>query len=863
MDQYKNPQQVQHLAEGGDIQSIPVDDQSQYFLPKNDEYLQNEQLGMKNSPLHDAYYPTVVNKTAPNADLEWQLNNHKISADNSKFDKDQQNRIMQLQNELKKRGINSYAEGGEVNDEDFLSKVLQNKITEDKEKYPQFHKKVNDIGVNNDTTEDTDLNTDEMDDVPKYSPPKEKTPTPSSAATHPEDIDEAAQQAANNESKGFSKEQDILNRFKKVKENVANSQAGNAASKNALPEAEAGIKAAGQEAAANTASLNRLNTPGAINESRSAAQVLNDLPVDTYDALNKLPSKFGGAINKIAEHPLTKDLGTLGAGAGAVVSGAQGAQAGSQLGTDKSTLENIANSAKAIGGGINAGAGMAAIGSGGALAIPSAIAGTVGTGITAAGDAAQDLQNIHNRSIDPKNISAVKEAFTKAPNAQQTQYGPNQLTQPNIVPPNQLAQNLATVPNPALVQGNTPGTIKGPYNPDRPTAVTPPANPPMPASIPEPNAASTDKSSPDYMKGLLDQIKAIQDTHKSDLADAQGRANQNEFYANLGKAANQFSSGVSAMGGHGLISPAKVDNNIQDSLLKTAQSPVKQYEERVANEKNDPNSGLSKAMQLAIAPTFAKINGGNIDGLDHMSFESMNKFAPILAKQVYTSEIMKYNQQKQDTANEFKERTADRGDQRLGMSADTQANRLYQSATKNEQDRLGAASRMQDMINGVRTGRIVDNMQVRAALAADAATLSTPGTNASVADRAKFMSSPYASKMADFAANVVNKPLSTISPENLQQYENIGGVLKDSYANQLRSKTRSLHAGLSSPQEKEDIKNRYGSFVKDYGYEPDFTKENLKAEQTKQHNYNPGDTVTLKNGKQYKVGADGDSLTPI
>ena len=430
------------------------------------------------------------------------------------------------------------------------------------------------------------------------------------------------------------------------------------------------------QAAEDAAKMSSLNKSGVLADTSTPlekiAQGITDAPYKADMALKNLPNKASNALNAIAESPITKNVGAGLSGLGAVASGVEGTKAANDLLTSNQGLPGkIAEGLHTLGHSVNAAAGMtgAAAVANPALAIPAAGAALVGTGVNLAGDTAQELQDIHNRSIDPKNVAAVKAAFeAPLPPAPSAPIAPTVGPGMQLQPPNQQPQ--------ANTPGITPeGKILGPYNPAT-------AGPLVPPPSTEESTEETSTSENPIARTLA-AFKAMQDDHAKNLTEAQQAANKNEFNANLAKAAMQFSSGATGMGSHGIVSPAKIDTSVLDSLLKTAKTPIDQYEQQVANEKHDPNSGYSMALKTALAPLMEKA-GVSEEALSGMNGASLEKVAPWITKQVQAQDRQKYLELIQGTKKSAADEKAERSalQQTEGMLESARGNPVVAQAEK-------------------------------------------------------------------------------------------------------------------------------------------------------------------------------------
>lgn len=234
--------------------------------------------------------------------------------------------------------------------------------------------------------------------------------------------------------------------------------------------------------------------------------------------------------------------------------------------------------------------------------------------------------------------------------------------------------------NSALIGDQVPGAIRGPYDPNEKQSDEPPIQETL-ASAELPDNFDIEESpssiqEPSQAKKILDAFKLIQDSHGEGLRSAQDVSNKNQLYANLSKAANQFSAG--AIGGHG-VAPAKYDNSTLEDLLKSSQTPIQQYEQQVTNEKYDVNSEYSNALKQALTPMFEKA-GISKEQLQNMNGASLEKVAPWITQQVKAEEMKKWNLQ---LANIRKENQEDLREKTQAGRALTQAGKMIQTSGGN------------------------------------------------------------------------------------------------------------------------------------------------------------------------------------
>lgn len=348
------------------------------------------------------------------------------------------------------------------------------------------------------------------------------------------------------------------------------------------------------------------------------------------------------------------------------------------------------------------------------------------------------------------------------------------------------------------------------------------------------------------LQELLNAYKGTQDTHTRDLASAQDKANQNEFYANLMRGMNQLNSGIT---GTAVTGPAAVHNEGLDAIQKAAQTPIKQYEQNVENEKNDPNSEYSKGLNLFLAPMFEKLGIKNPGPLSGATAE---KIAPFGVK-MYDQQLSKEANDQKAKANDIYKKSAmsDRN-RRIDSTIEGKANAEFDRNTDGEVKRLQACKRVLELIDAVKSGQLIGSSQIRNAITADLGTLALPvGSRATMTDRQKSAINSFSTKAQELEAWINNHPNQTIPPEYITQLENETNIFKESYTNAFRTKAKSLHSSSKDQTFKDTIKNRYKEFSNEYGFEPDLEKEG-------QHKHSSSSKVLMigPNGEHFKVSKD-------
>jgi hypothetical protein len=453
---------------------------------------------------------------------------------------------------------------------------------------------------------------------------------------------------------------------------------------------------------------------------------------------------------------------------------------------------------------------------------------------------------------------------------------------------------------PPIVPPNVPGTdING--------ITTPPVFAPMQDAAPKideqaPGAApdspvaenieqqgQTPAQEPSRAESLLNAYRSLASEQSTGLRDAQERARNNEMVGNLLKAANIFTSGATGIGSSGVVGPAKVNNEVLDSMVKNADAPVTEYAQQVADQKHDPSSKYSQMMREYLAPKYIQSieeQTGKTLSVDEKNaiMENLKTVPGDVAEKVVTqlsteSKLRKMeeyknallNLKKSSAENQSKKREEDLNlkERRLDTTVENQVNNRLDKNTKDEQSRMQAAKRVQDLIDQVKNGTLIDSPNIRATLTNDLATLALPvGNRATMSDRQKSAINTFSTKANELIQFITNNPTKTIPPKFIRQLEIETRVLKDSYGEALRNKIKSLRAGTSDEAAKKVFEDRYNSFAEDYGLPMGLEpikleeKQNTQPDTKQPTQHKPGDVI-LHKGKQYRVDVDGDNLIPL
>ena len=370
----------------------------------------------------------------------------------------------------------------------------------------------------------------------------------------------------------------------------------------------------------------------------------------------------------------------------------------------------------------------------------------------------------------------------------------DEVTKPNVVPPMQppppTTPPLANIPPMLSPPTNTTDNVPAALAQKAPELQTPPANPPMPASVPSPGTAQ-----PDIGK-LIASLTSSANDNKNGLAAAQAKANQNEYYANLMHSMNQLGAGIIGAANKGVVTPTVNDKELYDSLIKNTNSPVDQFNAKIANEKNDPTSSYSKTMRDFLAPSFEKL-GIKMD--DNTPASVLEKVAPWATAQVKNQEYAKYNATIKGKLEDDKVRAEGFKDlKEMRTAVEAPSFKTSRSAIGKNQANIDASDRALGIINAAPGGDL-NKLTYRdaAAIMNDYAQVVSNGGVASAADKAKFMPNAIQSYLARGSEFLGNTPEGAQLGSFIQQTKERLNEQKSIAQKQMNEKFAPLFKGYS------------------------------------------------------------------
>ncbi len=374
---------------------------------------------------------------------------------------------------------------------------------------------------------------------------------------------------------------------------------------------------------------------------------------------------------------------------------------------------------------------------------------------------------------------------------------------------------------------------------------------------PSPEAAKP--SALDRMMGLLkpkssapitlDLGQGIDRSGELDKALASQRNAQ--LAGQLGKASQLLGSGVSGAIGGGMIkAPTPQGEEMFNDIEKSGDTALKQYQIKKDAEKDDPNSPLSKAFKQ-----YAKQFGINVKG--DFTASMAEKLMPYAFKAFEAQESrnakhedlgLKYAQLKQSKEESATKKAGDAQDKAM-----QQTKQLLESARGNpaaaqaERD-IYAASKANSLANLYGNPDKLSPQMVQM-LASELAKIAQGGAP-TMHELEGLTPNTLASKFASVVQPLINHPTPANAGKFIKQYQDYANaltkdaqkVIKDKYGRVIESAKKQV-----GPENYDTLQRMYSN------------RFDTEEESNDSPSHAPGSIVQIK-GKNYRVGADGDSL---
>jgi hypothetical protein len=338
-------------------------------------------------------------------------------------------------------------------------------------------------------------------------------------------------------------------------------------------------------------------------------------------------------------------------------------------------------------------------------------------------------------------------------------------------------------------------------------------------------------------------------------------SNQNALNANLLKAADTFSSGV------GRTKP--VSQEAGDALLKQAGAPEEQYKAAVQNEKDNPNSPISKGYREAMKRFGVEVKG-------NASAASLEKIAPWLKSAYEQDEARKQRAfdaeqnrlmrmslaQNAAKVREGKEseRIQEKDVKRFDdlnkrLSAEMSSSR---SAFGKSANIIRSAEALERLAAGINPNDI-DNRQIQEfARGLDAMLSSGAATISGTAHLVPRSASGDAAKIAEY---IMSKPKGAQQGEFVKRMLETVAREKELAKEQIRKTQGKALASYSDLKDK--YPDKWGLILSQNDLPEDILSPASSKKEEAPHSgkYAPGSMVKVK-GKLYQVAPNGDDLIP-
>lgn len=412
------------------------------------------------------------------------------------------------------------------------------------------------------------------------------------------------------------------------------------------------------------------------------------------------------------------------------------------------------------------------------------------------------------------------------------------------------------------------------------------------------------------LQKTLDLYRELASEQSTGLRGAQEKSNQNEMFANLLKSANLISSGLSGIGSGGVVGPAKINNDVLDSLVKTSDRPVTEYKQQIEDQKNDPSSRYSQMLREYYAGLQKQklgrdLNDEEISALRDTPGSVLNTLIPLAQKDLYSDRLSKIkemvaNQKKEKELQSQEDREESRylrAQNRLSgivnsalRDPDVQANKKKLSAVNRIYKTFGDLDlKSEDDVNKISKDYL--NKFPKLLTTEAAQELNTLLSNSNVTPSStlgKLMPDSLVMDVAgwrDYLTNslgparqeqflrlvlkmAVRQKRAAIenTKEKIAPYINANEGMKKFLKDPADLLNAASSLGLEPKDLNPELAKEMEEKMKKQGIESSTTpsqKPNIASTNTLAGKVPAGQTITLKNGKKYKVAEDGDTLIEV
>lgn len=341
---------------------------------------------------------------------------------------------------------------------------------------------------------------------------------------------------------------------------------------------------------------------------------------------------------------------------------------------------------------------------------------------------------------------------------------------------------------------------------------------------------------------------------QSNLQNVLQQAKQATLMNQLGKSAELTASGIGAATGGGIIRPTeRTGSQLFDQNIALAQQGVRDFQALTEQEKKDPNSDYAKGLRDFMKKQFGmNIQGGTPEQIMSVAPMALKAYDTKLAADARLKVAeQRANLAETKAASGEKQHTSDKQQQALSQTIGVlESARGNPEVSQALRDRY-AASKALPLINKYDPNNL--SPQQVSLVASELSKIATGGVPTH-AEMQALTPNTLASKFASIAQMVINKPTPANAGAFLKQYKDYLTDLQQNAQNVVRDKIGRVIETNKNRLGEENYNSLKEQYLK--SQEPTQTSE----KQTSEHA--PGDLVNYK-GKQYKVGADGDTLEPM
>lgn len=358
--------------------------------------------------------------------------------------------------------------------------------------------------------------------------------------------------------------------------------------------------------------------------------------------------------------------------------------------------------------------------------------------------------------------------------------------------------------------------------------------------------ATKGDQAPNQLQNVTDMLTPQTQDYQAQLKNAQDQRDAQVLAGQLGKSGLQIASGMSRTN--------MPNTEVLDTMIQHADNSLKDFDARMAMEKKDPNSEYSKGLQKFLKSMYGIDTNASAEAISGTMLKPIETMYENQQKAKAHTEDIKLKSQEMHL---LKQAKLEQDHQKQMDAANSKTTALLESArgspavAQAEKD-LYAISKVNSLVNLKGDPNNLSPQQMRL-LTLEGAKIASGGVP--TYNEVRGLSTETApSWLADKAQMLINKPIPANAgafAKALQEYTNSIGkdaqkVIHDKYGRVIESSKKQI-----GDDNYQTLKAQYLGRFNDIN-------TNLP------HNgkYPPGSTISVK-GKQYLVGDDGNTLSPL